>query len=182
METNEMTQIETVSNFQSNGDFTNIVKSILTSGGVKLPINKIKNVNFEEIDNYVRLSFTLCNKVPAFVMQEDGSYKEGVHNVIFSSTFAIGGLFKEYEDYSWLAKHIVEKPQILNLILNGAEIRIVQQKISAGESYINPFTTKIDRIPTIFEHDTIINHIVEIKLGKTGMKMADKFADKLLGF
>ena len=81
-----------------------------------------------------------------------------------------------------MANTVVERPQIINLILNGGSIDIIQQEVKAGEPYHNPFTTKEEPEDTIFDHDTIVNYIVGVHLGKTGTKFADILAVKMMGF
>lgn len=151
-------------------------------GGITRKGIKVKNVNATEKDNYTMISFTLGQDVKGFVAKDDGTFVEGERNIIFGSMFAIAGAMKEDEELSWMANHMLLHPNIVNLIFNGGTIDIVQVPVSAGEVYVNPFTTKSEPDEVTFDHDTIINHIVGIHLGKMGQKFADKLADKLLGF
>ena len=86
------------------------------------------------------------------------------------------------EELSWMGNALVENPQVLNLILNGSTVDIIQQEISAGTEFTNPFSTRSDADVQVYDHDIILNHCIKFKLGKTGEKMADKLADKLMGF
>lgn len=177
-------QTEGQNNEVSNArNFKEIVKALMLSGECKRFVGlRVKNVNDKEMDNYHRISFTLDRNIPGYVPDEYGEYNKGLTSVAFSSTYAIAGLLRESEDTTWLGNQVVEKPQILGLILSGAKIDIVQQTIPAHTDYVNPFTSKIDPEPVQFDNDTIINHIVSIELGKTGQKMADMLAIKLMGF
>lgn len=164
-------------------NFKQIVKELLGTGNCrKFNDVRIKNVNVSEEDNYTRVAFTLGDKIPARIANENGEYVDGERNILFSSTFALAGILKENEDYAWMANTLVENPKAINIILNGGTIDILQQKIAEGEPYHNPFTTREEVEDVVFDHDTLINYIVGVKLGKTGQKYADVLAVKMMGF
>lgn len=160
-----------------------IIKELMAKGCKRINDVTVKNVVVEEFDNYVRATLVTREALDAFVSDDNGAtYHKGKSNNIFSSTFAIAGTLKENEELSWMANSIIEHPNILNLILNGSKIDVIIEEVAKGEEYINHFTTKVNPEPTTFDNDTIIKYIVDIKLGKSGMRMADKLADKLMGF
>lgn len=164
-------------------DYKNIVKKLIASGCKRINSVTIKNVNFTDKDDYTMVSFTLKNKIRGFVSTDEGAtYHEGMTDIVFTSLFAIVGALKEDEELSWLGNALLENPQALNLILNGGTVDIIQQEVSAGEEFKNPFSTREDVEPKVYDHDIIINHIIGFKLGKTGLRMADRLADKLMGF
>ena len=166
--------------------YQDIIKKILLNGGKRINGVKIKNVNYEERDNYTRVSFTLNKYIPGYVsfITEDGTtgYKLGQTNTIFVSLYAITGAFKEDENIGWMANTILEHPAALNLILNGATIDIVQENIKANTDYYNPFSTNENQIPQNYDHDVYINNVVKYKLSKVGEQMSFRLADKLFGF
>lgn len=167
----------------SNVSYQNIIKKLIASGCKRINSVRIKNVNFTEKDNYIMISFTIANPIRGFVSNDNGvTYEEGETNIIFTSLYAITGALKEDEDLGWMANALLENPQALNLIFNGATVDILQQEISAGEEFTNPFSTRRDVEPQVYDHNLIINHILGFKLGRVGQKMADRFADKLMGF
>lgn len=167
----------------SNVNYKNIIKNLLADGCKKVSGLKIKNVNVTDKDSYTMVSITIASMIDGFVSKDNGvTYEKGKTNNIFTSTFAIAGALKEDEDLAWLANSINSKPEALTLILNGGSVDIIQQEVPAGTEYINPFTTKEDAEPIVYDHDIIINYIVSFHLGKTGQRMADRLADKILGF
>lgn len=168
----------------SNGaGYQNTIKRLIAAGAKRISSVRIKNVNNTEKDNYTMISFTLASPIKGFVPVDGGaSYQEGVTQTMFTSLFAITGALKENEDLGWMANTLLEKPEALNLILNGATVDILQQEIKAGEEYKNPFSTQENVEPMVYDHDVIINNVIGFNLGKVGLKMADKLADKLLGF
>ena len=162
--------------------YQSIIKKLKSTGCKLLSGLMIKNVNFTEEDNYTRVSFTLNRPVRGYVTDDNGeTWKEGVTNIVFTSLYGIVGALKEDEELSWMSNTLLNNPKVLNLIFNGATINILQQDVVAGEEYTNPFSTRTDTPVQIYDHDIIINHIIKFKLNKTGEKMADKLADKLLG-
>lgn len=175
--------VNEVNNASVNVSYQNIIKKLIAFGCKRINSVRIKNVNFTEKDNYTMISFTLASTIRGFVSKDGGvTYEEGQTNTIFTSLYAIVGALKEDEELGWMANSFLENPQALNLIFNGSTVDILQQEVSAGEEFKNPFSTREDIEPQVYDHDLIINHILGFKLGKVGMKMADRLADKLMGF
>lgn len=163
--------------------YQNIIKRLVATGCKRINSIRIKNVNFTEKDNYTMISFTLASPIRGFVTNDDGAtYELGKTNTLFTSLYAITGALKEDEELGWMANALLDNPQALNLIFNGATVDILQQEISAGEEFTNPFSSRTNVEAQVYDHDIIINHIIGFKLGKTGLKMADRLADKLMGF
>lgn len=157
------------------------IAELKKQGGKLIKGIKVKNCNVTEKNNYVMVSFTLGQDVEGYNANEQGVFERGERNVIFSSTFALAGMLKENDDLSWVANHLLTHPNIINLLFNGGTIDIVQLPVVAGQIYKNPFSTR-NAESDPFDHDTIINHIIGVHLGRTGEKVADKLMDKLLGF
>ena len=184
METIDVATVEQRVQVDVTGNtYQDAIKNLLLNGAKKLTNIRIKNVNFSEKDNYTMVSFTLSNPIRGYVSNDNGvSYEEGMTNIIFTSLYAIVGTLKEDDELSWMANALLENPKALNLIFNGSTIDIIQQDITAGEEFVNPFSTKSDPEVQVYDHNLIINHIIKFKLSKVGLRMADKFADKLFGF
>lgn len=182
VETTETTETtETQETTATNNSFNNIIKRILGEGCKRVNGLKVKNVNWDNKDNYTRVSFTLASKVRAWVSEDNGNtWKLGTSNTIFTSLYAIAGALKEDESLGWLANTLLEKPEALNLIFNGATIDVIQQDVEANKPYHNPFSSG-DKTTTS-TNDYIINHVVKFKLGATGQNMANILAVKMMGF
>lgn len=161
--------------------YKNAIKELLAAGGKQIKGIKVKNAIATEKDNYVMVSFTLGQDVEGYAADANGIFAPAERNIIFSSIFAICGMLKEDDELSWISNHLLTHPNIINLLFNGGLIDIIQLPVSAGQVYRNPFSTRTDN-ETTFDHDTIINHVIGVKFGKTGQKVADKLMDKLLGF
>mgnify|MGYP005765230915 CR=1 FL=1 len=141
----------------------------------------IKNSKYEYFDEYTRVALTVKAHLPALV-SDNGFFHEGTSNIIYTSSYAIACVFKEDVMLSWMSSSIIEHPHIIPLLLNGSTIDVIVQKVAKGEEYINPFATKEDPMPTKFDDDIFVKYIVNVKLGRTGERMSDKLAEKLMGF
>lgn len=163
--------------------YAGTIKKLIASGAKRVNSVRVKNVNFTEKDNYTMVSLTIDTPIEGFISEDEGdTYKKGKTNTVFTSLFAIAGALKEDEDLGWMANSLLEKPEALNLILNGAKVDILQSEVSAGEEYRNPFSTRDDVEAQVYDHDVIINNLISFKLGATGLRMSERLADKLLGF
>lgn len=157
-----------------------IINSLLQNGAKQVKGLKIKNVTVTILENYTRLGLTLDKAVEGYVAKEDGTYEKGETNVIFVSAFAVASVLKDNDDAAFAANHLVEHPEAMNVILSRATIDIIQEPVSSGQEYHNPWSSNGDA--TVFEHDTIINHLTNITLSDFGAKKLDTLADKMLGF
>lgn len=163
--------------------YREIVRELLANGARKINKLKVKNINFTEKENYTAVGITFTTKVPGFTSNDNGmTYEKGMTNTIFVSLFSLVSVIKENEDLAWMGNKLSETPNILPLIFCGAELSIMQREYAAGTEVVNPFSTRTDVVAPVYDHDIIVNDVVDIELGTTGKKMADKLADKMLGF
>ena len=167
---------ETILEFENVKSFKDVVKQLIRDCG--RPIKRIvKNVNHEVLDTYTRVSFTLREPVKAYQYKDDEFILTG-SNVIFTSIYAIAGMIKENDDLAFLGNDIITNPKLLNLLATAGTIEIIQQEVKEGEEYINPFASNPE--PTTFDHDVIINHVISLTPGKTGIKFVDRYMDKMM--
>lgn len=138
----------------------------------------VRNINVTECETYNRVAITLDNPVKAMIAQEDGSYVEGTNNVIFVGNYSIVGALRENEDVAFAGNHLIQHPKALNVVLSGAKINIIQEAVTAGQEYTNPFSN--NAVPTVVQHDSFYNHVFDIRLSAFGLKMLDKLAEKMM--
>lgn len=156
-----------------------VIKSLLTNGAVSIKGLKVKSVHVTVLETYVRVSLTTDKSIDAFIIDENGVYVEGKSNVIFNSLFSILPILNEDDAIAPIVPALRDNPTSMQILLTGATIDIIQQKVVGGEVYKNPWS---DNAPEqVFDHDTIINHIVGIKLTKFAYDKADMLANKLMG-
>ena len=170
-------------NLEQTKSFKDVIKELLAGGARRFNGLRIKNVKYSEEDNYTRVTLVVHPPIPGMVSDDDGvTWHPGKTNNIFTSNYALAGMLKEDEDKAWLAEALVDNPAAFNIIMNGGLVDIVQQTIPAGTPYKNPFSTREDAVETTFDHDVIINYVVNIVLGKAGQRYADILAVKMMGF
>ena len=157
-----------------------IVAQLIKEGAKEVKNVTIKNVTVTPMNEYVRLGLTLDKEVDGYKAEDDGTYTPSKVKVIFVSAFTIAALLKEDDDAAFAANHLLKHPDALAMIMSRAQINILQQPVKAGEEYKNPWSDNADS--ATFDHDTIINHITNIKLSDFGIKRLDRLADMMLGF
>ena len=158
-----------------------IINNLLRNGANEVKGLKVKNVTVNVLETYTRLGLTLDKPVKGYVAKEDGTFEPGETNVIFISSFAVASILKDNDECAFAANHLVEHPEALNVILSRAKIDIIQEPVTAGTEYKNPWSSNQDNA-TVFDHDTIINHLTSIELSEFSLKKLDKLADMMLGF
>ena len=158
-----------------------IINNLLKNGANEVKGLKVKNVTVNVLETYTRLGLTLDKPVKGYVAKEDGTFEPGETNVIFISSFAVASILKDNDECAFAANHLVEHPEALNVILSRAKIDIIQEPVTAGTEYKNPWSSNQDNA-TVFDHDTIINHLTSIELSEFSLKKLDKLADMMLGF
>lgn len=158
-----------------------VVATLIKNGAKEEKNVTIKNVTVTVMDAYTRLGLTLDKEVKSYRQNEDGEYEEGTTRVIFVSAYSIGALLKEDDDAAFAANHLMKHPDALGMIMSRAKIDVVQEHVEADSEYKNPFASE-DSDAVVFDHDTIINHVVSISLSDFGKKRLEKLADMMLGF
>ena len=157
-----------------------VIASLLTAGASKVDNLKVKNVNVTPMENYVRVSLSLDKSVTGYVTKDEGvTYEKGETKVIFVSLYSIASILRDNEQASAIVNHIVENPKSLMVLLNGANITILQEEVANGQVYKNPWSDNAEE--TTFEHDAIVNHIIDIKLGALGTQGVSQIMMSMLG-
>ena len=157
-----------------------VIAQLVQNGAEPVKELKVKNVTVSQQENYVRLGITLDKPVKGYISNDGITFEEGETKVIFVSLFSIISLLKDDDDAAFACNHLLKHPDGMNVVLNKATIDILQESVVAGEEYRNPWSDNAEA--TVFDHDTIINHITKIKLSEFAVRKLDKLADSLLGF
>ena len=156
-----------------------VIAQLLKNGSKMVKDLQVKNVTVAPQENYVRLGLTLNTPVEGMVTKDNGvTYEKGETKVIFVSLFSIISLLKDNDDAAFAANHLTQHPEAMNVILSRAKINIIQEPVVAGQEYKNPWSDNTEA--TVFDHDTIINHVINIRLSAMGNKMLEALAMKLL--
>lgn len=157
-----------------------VIKTLVANGAEQVKNLKVRNVNVSPQENYVRLGITLEKPVKGYVTDDEGAtYHEGEVSTIFVSLYSVLSILKDDDDAAFAVNHLLKNPDSMAIILSRAVIDIVQEKVTAGQLYKNPWSDNADE--TTIQHDTIFNHITGIKLSNFAIRKLDKVADALLG-
>ena len=153
-----------------------IINNLIKGGAEPVKGLKVKNVTVTPLENYVRVALTLDTPVKGMV-NKDNNWVEDTTNVIFDSTFSIVSVLRNtYAAFA--ANHIIKYPDSLSVLLSGANIDIIQEHVVEGQEYKNPWSESAET--TVFDHNTIINHITDIRLSDFGLRKLDTLADAML--
>lgn len=157
-----------------------IIAELLKNGGKSVKDLKVKNVTVTPCENYVRLGITIDKPVAGMVTKDNGvTYEEGETNVIFVSLYSITSLLKDDDNAAFAANHLVQHPDSMSIVLSRATLNIIQETVEAGTEYKNPWSDNAEA--TVFDHKTIITHVIEVNLSDFAIRKLDKLADSLLG-
>ena len=120
----------------------------------------VRNINVKVMVTWQRVSITLNTPVKGYIADDDGNYSEGEVNVIFVSSFSVVAAFRNNPKTAFAGNYIAEHPNCLQVLLSGAKIEIVQEAVSEGKEYSNPWSNNPTPVPV--EHDSYYNHITDI--------------------
>lgn len=155
-----------------------VIAQLVQKGAEPVKELKVKNVTVSPQENYVRLGITLDKPVKGYVTSDNITFEEGETKVIFVSLFSVISLLKEDDNAAFACNHLLRNPDSMEVVLSRAIIDILQEPVVAGEEYRNPWSESVEA--SVFNHDTIINHITKIKLSDFGIRKLDKLADNLM--
>ena len=120
----------------------------------------VRNINVTDMTTWQRVSITLNTPVKGYIADDDGNYSEGEVHVIFVSSFSVVAAFRNNPKTAFAGNYIAEHPNCLQVLLSGAKIEIVQEAVSEGKEYTNPWSNNPTPVPV--EHDSYYNHITDI--------------------
>ena len=159
---------------------TEIISNLIKNGAELVKDLKVKNVTVTPQDNYVRLGITLDKPVKGMISEDGTKYEIGETKIIFVSLFSVTSLLKDNDDAAFAVNHLVKHPDAMSVVLSRATINIIQETVKEGTEYKNPWSESAEA--TVFDHDTIINHITEITLSEFAIRKIDRLANAMLGF
>ena len=171
--------VSLTSKFYTMVTFEEAVASLRKSGAKSETDVIVKNITIVDCNNWTKVALTLNREVDGAVIDENGNWSFGKTNVVFMSLYSIVGTLKNTDDTIAIASYIAKHPTSLQIILSGAKIELLQQKVKANETYINAFTN--EEVEYESDHDSIFNHVVSIVISDKGHRAIEKIEDKLLG-
>ena len=130
---------------------------------------RVRNITKrEKTGDWENITLVLDGMIPGYIRQEDGSWKQGLTNNVYTTSYAIAGVLKETEDTVAVADKVIAHPELIPLLLNGCQISVVQTDVKANEPYVFPFSTRERSEKYTRDHDWIANNIFNVTLGESG--------------
>ena len=154
-----------------------VVKELVQRGCKMYKGLIVKNVRIKEQENYTMVTLVTKSLVEQFLVDEYGVATEGKSSNIITSNYAIASVIKEIDGAEWLGNYASDKPKILEMLLSGCSIDVVQERVEANQAYINPFSST--KRETILENNNYIYHVVGIRFGKTGKEFMENIKKAL---
>ena len=140
---------------------------------------RIRNITKrEKTGDWENITLVLDGMIPGYIRQDDGTWKKGMTNNLYTTSYAIAGILKENDEVAAVANKISEHPEMIPLVLNGAIISVVQTDVAKDEAYTFPFSTRDRKEKYTRDHDWIANNIFNVNLGKAGKN----FMKEAVGF
>ena len=140
---------------------------------------RIRNITKrEKTGDWENITLVLDGMIPGYIRQDDGTWKKGMTNNLYTTSYAIAGILKENDEVAAVANKISEHPEMIPLVLNGAVISVVQTDVAKDEAYTFPFSTRDRKEKYTRDHDWIANNIFNVNLGKAGKN----FMKEAVGF
>lgn len=157
-----------------------VVRTLLKNGAKRIDNAVVKTVSISRQENYDRVALTLAKPVTGYILNENSGEYEKSDDVrtIFVSSFSIGAILADNEDTAFAKRYLIERPRLLELCLSYAKVDIIQEAVEANTDYVNQFSSSAEG--HTIDHDTIINHIIAIELGKRGLKFLEKLENKII--
>lgn len=157
-----------------------IIENLVKNGAVMIKDCEVRNVTVRPQDEYVRLGITLDKPVKGFRQNENEEWEETDVKVIFISAYSVASILKEVPRAAFAANKLLENPESLSVVLSGAKIDVLAEHVASGQEYNNPWSERTDNA-RVFDHDTIIHHIVKIEISDFGQDMLKQLALNMMG-
>lgn len=156
-----------------------VISELLKNGAKLVKGINIKAIKIADKDTYTRLTLSIDKPVKGYVADDSGEFHEDDVKYIFVSMFTILSLLRDDDDASFAVNHLTTRPEAMQVLLANAEIDVIQEPVTSGQEYTNPFSSSDTKV--VFDHDTYINHAVSIKLSEKAKKMLEKLAESMVG-
>lgn len=153
-----------------------IVKSLIDKGAKYISNCKIEDVIYSINEDRVFVKFILDRSIKGYKLNDDFTCRVTKTNVLYTSLYAIKEILIKNGQF-YLGFILYENPNLLNEILKGESVDILQQEVLEYDDYTNPFYTMETKF---FVHNVIINHCVNFNLSKRAKELVYEIWNKKL--
>lgn len=152
-------------------DSKQVIAELVKNGAERVNDIIVKSVTVKEKEEWAQVILKVNKDVLMNVQNEDGDYTLGSGRTIFCSSFSIGAILGDMPEVALFKRMIMSTPEALETILSFAKISVLQEKVAEGTEYVNPFSSTGHT--SVIQHDTVISHVIDIKLGAEGEDFID---------
>jgi len=158
-----------------------ICDQLLKEGCEKINDIYVRSIVVTPQSEYTRLGLSIDKSIPQYKEVEKGVFELKEGNTVFVSAFSIGSLLKDNMRAAFAVNYLNAHPDAYNVILSGAKISVIQEKVAAETMYKNPFSGEDAKISKM-KYDTIVNHVVSVELSEFALENLKEIAKKMMGF
>lgn len=157
-----------------NSSNEEIANAMLKKEGVKLLKGNIKKIVVDEPTlskkgyEYRKITITLTKAIPCYLADEQGNYTLQESAIIYSSVDVLSAVMREDKTLSGIVNSIAKSPSVVELLLDNADVDIIQQDVPAGVKFVNPFSNIRDI--SEYSHNIMSNSITKIKLSDENLE------------
>lgn len=163
-----------------------VLRKVTTDGRktIKTDNVKVRNLHItdkrEEGKDQVMLSFTTDKEFDTYRADETGVYQPAKTNVIFPSYYGVASVLREDPVVSGIVDYLLENDAAFTLLMNNANITVIQEPIAEGEVYNNPYSAN-QKNENASDHNWFAYHIDKIELSDVAKDRVNRLIDKMLG-
>ena len=143
----------------------------LVKNGAKKVNSSINHATAQVLADWTRVRVELDVKVPAYIRQEDGTYKLSEDNVLFISLYGLLNGLRDTE-YDVLIDHIKNNPKAVNILFKNAKAVFIPKMIKEGD---------VDADGNAADHDAIYWYCESVTFTGVGEQWAQKTVLGVLG-
>lgn len=148
-------------------DFIKTAASLAKEAGVEQHTVKVADVRYIDRGDFTVVLFNLANGCRGYVQGADDKYAVGTVDVI-STTLNMWRMMLRTTSLSAVRKTVCATDDMLNLVLDGAELQVLSVPVKANVPHTNPFNDRKDVRAKVYDHDTIIHYVIGVRLSASG--------------
>lgn len=161
-------------------DFRQTAAKLAKEQGVEQHVVSVADVNYIDRGDFTVVLFNLLDGCKGFVQGADGKYAVGTVDVI-STTLNMWRMMLRTTSLAAVRKVVCASADMLNLVLEGAKLKVLSVEVKANVPHTNPFNDRKDVRAKVYDHDTIIHYIVGVELSANGRRAVDDVRKTIIG-
>lgn len=130
-----------------------------------------------EDDGHEVVTLTTSGLVDRYIADNDNPdvFVKSKSKTFVVSLFSLVGAMSQMKDAQVLAGRISKRPVLVESLLPGSTITVLQREVKANVPFMNYFSGKENTI----DHDSVVTDIADIKLGEFALSTLDAYKQNL---